>query len=66
MSVKTHPISVRLDQDLHREASVVARLSDTTFQQLVEDGLRSEIERRLQDGKLAATLRTLARRAAEV
>jgi len=61
MSVKTNPVTVRLDPELHKEASAIAKVTGETFRGLVETGLRSVVTERLKDGRLAEAVRTLTR-----
>ena len=49
MHERTHPVTVRLDQALHREATAVARVTGGTFRELVEAGLRHVLDERLKN-----------------
>jgi len=47
MADETQPVTIRLDRELHREASAVAKVIGQTFRKFVEDGIRGEITKRI-------------------
>ena len=60
MAEATSPVTIRLDRDLHRRASALVRATGGTFRELIETGLRQEINNRMGDSDLAAVVETLA------
>ena len=59
MASKTHPVTIRLDRDLHSEAAAISKATGRTFREIVESGLRKEVKRQMRDGELAEVVRTL-------
>lgn len=64
MDERRQAVTIRLDAELHREASAVAKLSGSSLRALVESGLRREVDDRLRDSRLGETVRSLARKTA--
>jgi hypothetical protein len=56
---KTQAVTVRLDRDLHADAAAISKVTGKPFRELVERGLRREVEDRLQDGRLAHAVATV-------
>jgi predicted transcriptional regulator len=52
-------VTIRMDSDLHENASAISRVTREPLRKLVEDGLRREVADRLGDERLAEAVRAV-------
>lgn len=47
---RSRPVTIRLSSELYENASVIAEVGGTSLRDMVESGLRSEVDARLRTG----------------